>query len=69
MVNNFRRQNKLQMEIENRKKIESLKGLGGLIDQEITQQDQTLDNLMKSFKDIIELKNKEVNVNGMLSEL
>ena len=69
MVNNFRRQNKLQMEIENRKKIESLKGLGGLIDQEITQQDQTLDNLMKSFKDIIELKNKEVNINGMLSEL
>lgn len=61
MLNNFRKQNKLQMEIENRKKIESLKGLGGLIDQEITQQDKTLDNLMKSFKNIIELKGREVS--------
>jgi len=61
IINNFRRQNKIQMELENRKKIDSLKGLGSLIDQEITQQDETLDDLIRSFKKMVDLKGEEVS--------
>ena len=50
MVTDFKKQNQMQMEIENQKKLESLKSLGTLIDYEITQQDETVDKLLDSFK-------------------
>lgn len=50
IINNYRKQNKIQMKIENNKKIESLKMLGDLIDFEISEQEITVTKLIESFQ-------------------
>lgn len=50
IINNYKKQNKIQMKIENNKKIDSLKMLGDLIDFEISEQEITVTKLIESFQ-------------------